>query len=477
VKSESQQKLFYFLGISFIILNAALIIKGHYWLVAVPLAVALLMVLFFSIDKLLLFIAFITPLSFNFKFAQMGFSVGIPNEPLLLAATFMFFLRVGLKPDYDTRILKHPISIIVIIQLLWMLITTATSEMPLVSVKYFLSHLWFVVPFYFLAIYLFRDIKNMRKFFWLFGISLVVVVFIAFIKNAGFGFERKAIATAVAPFFNDHTHYAATLALVAPVFLVMAFLGSSRLISKIASPIFFSVFLIGVFLSYSRAAWMSVLIAAIAFVVLAIKIRPRYIVVGLVLIGAVVLFNQEKIFMRLKTHTQDSSEDVAEHFVSAANITTDASNVERINRWVSAFRMFKERPVFGWGPGTYQFVYAPFQLSEYFNVVTTNVGDVGNAHSEYIGPLSESGLVGMVLMVLLVFFAFRTGIKIFRHSPSNDIKLMALGIIIGFVSYFSHGFLNNFLDTDKVAVPLWGMMAILVSLDLFSKDLLERNQS
>lgn len=477
MKYESQLKLFYFLGISFIILNAALIIKGHYWFVAVPLVAALLMVLFFSIDKLLLFIAFITPLSFDIKFAEMGFSVGIPNEPLLLAATFMFFLRFGLKPDYDIRVLKHPISIIVILQLIWMLITSITSEMPLVSLKFFLSHLWFVVPFYFLAIYLFRDTKNMRKFFWLFGISLLVVVIISFVKHAGFGFERKAIAAAVAPFFNDHTHYAATLALFAPVFLVMAFLGSSGLISKISSPIFFSVFIIGIFISFSRAAWMSVLIAAVAFVVLVMKIRPMYIAAGLVLLGAVVLVNQEKIFMRLETHTQDSSEDVAEHFISAANITTDASNVERINRWVSAFRMFKERPVFGWGPGTYQFVYAPFQLSEYFNVVTTNVGDVGNAHSEYIGPLSESGLVGMVLMVLLVFFAFRTGIKLYRHSPSKDIRLMALGITVGFVSYFSHGFLNNFLDTAKVAVPLWGMMAILVALDLFSKDLLGRNES
>ena len=40
------------------------------------------------------------------------------------------------------------------------------------------------------------------------------------------------------------------------------------------------------------------------------------------------------------------------------------SNLERINRWQSAFRLFKERPILGWGPGAYQFVYAPYQKAK-----------------------------------------------------------------------------------------------------------------
>jgi hypothetical protein len=30
-----------------------------------------------------------------------------------------------------------------------------------------------------------------------------------------------------------------------------------------------------------------------------------------------------------------------------------------------------------------------------------------------------------------------------------------------------HGFLNNFLDTDKASVPFWGFTAIIVAIDLF----------
>jgi len=32
-------------------------------------------------------------------------------------------------------------------------------------------------------------------------------------------------------------------------------------------------------------------------------------------------------------------------------------------------------------------------------------------------------------------------------------------------TYFIHAFLNNFLDTDKAAVPIYGMIAILFVLN------------
>jgi hypothetical protein len=32
-----------------------------------------------------------------------------------------------------------------------------------------------------------------------------------------------------------------------------------------------------------------------------------------------------------------------------------------------------------------------------------------------------------------------------------------------------HGFLNNFLDTDKLSVPFWGFTAMIVAIDLHSR--------
>jgi hypothetical protein len=35
------------------------------------------------------------------------------------------------------------------------------------------------------------------------------------------------------------------------------------------------------------------------------------------------------------------------------------------------------------------------------------------------------------------------------------------------MTYFIHGVLNNYLDTDKASIPFWGFMAVLVSIDIF----------
>ena len=60
-----------------------------------------------------------------------------------------------------------------------------------------------------------------------------------------------------------------------------------------------------------------------------------------------------------KNNAEHTTEDFSERVESMSNISSDASNLERFNRWNSAISLTKERPFWGWGPGTYSFVYAP----------------------------------------------------------------------------------------------------------------------
>ena len=152
---------------------------------------------------------------------------------------------------------------------------------------------------------------------------------------------------------------------------------------------------------------------------------------------------------------------------SISNISTDASNVERINRWNSALRMFSERPVFGFGPGTYMFQYAPFQKSSERTIISTNAGTGGNAHSEYLGPLSEQGILGIVWMIALVIAVYFTGYRVVYNLQERNLRIVAICSVLGLSTYFLHGLLNNFLDTDKAAIPFYGLIAVLVCMDCF----------
>lgn len=467
MSDDSKLNLLYWSSALFTALNITLIIFDVYWLTALPAALIVMLLFFFSLDKLIWLLVFLTPLTFKYVHEGLGFTIDIPTEPVIVGIMLLFFFRLAYERQYDMNVLKHPVTVFLILKMVWMFVTTVTSEIPLVSFKYFISRLWFVVTFYFFAIYLFREPANIKKFMWLFASTLFVVVVVATYRHYTLGFERDMGYFVVRPFFNDHTHYSAVLALVAPFFIVTAFNRTDSVLRRRMAILFFIVFCTGILFSYSRASWVSLIVAFAGFIILAFRVKFRFILAGLILVLGVLYLFQTEIIMELERNQQESSGDFAEHWQSISNITSDASNLERINRWRSAYRMFEDRPLFGFGPGTYQMVYAPYQRSEDYTIITTHFGDIGNAHSEYIGPLSESGLPGMLLFIGLTLAVMATGVKLWKKAPTREMRLMALGITLGFITYFTHGMLNNFLDTDKASVPFWGMMAILVAMDVF----------
>jgi len=222
----------------------------------------------------------------------------------------------------------------------------------------------------------------------------------------------------------------------------------------------------GLIFSYTRAAWVSLVGAIGVFVFMKLRIPLWSVAVLLIIGGGIYFANQEQITLAMASNTEESSDDLGQHVQSISNISSDASNLERINRWNSAFRMFQEKPLFGWGPGTYMFQYAPFQASEDRTIISTNFGVQGNAHSEYLGPLSEQGVLGFLLMVALVLVTLITAVHLHYRMPPGTDRAILMALILGLVTYYLHGGLNNFLDTDKASVPFWAFTAMIVLLDL-----------
>ena len=174
--------------------------------------------------------------------------------------------------------------------------------------------------------------------------------------------------------------------------------------------------------------------------------------------------------MILGRNTTDSDGDFTANIESMSNISTDVSNMERLNRWSCALQMFEDKPYLGFGPGTYQFLYAPYQKSSMKTIISTNFGEKGNAHSEYLGPLSEQGLIGALLEVVLVLAVMFLGYRLTYTVKDKSLRVLVICLTMGMSTYFVHGFLNNFLDTDKASVPFWGFLAMLVCIDLYHKS-------
>ena len=459
--------LVYGISILFIILNTVLLTKEIYWLLLLPAAILLFVLYFISLDKILLIIVFFTPLAINIKNFDTGFGVSIPTEPLLAGVVLIYIIRLFYFNPIDIKILKHPITIIILLSLLWMAFTSLTSELPFISLKYLIARLWFVIPFYFLGIHLFKDYKNIKRFSWIYIIPLLIVIFYTIFNHALRGFSEEAGHWVMNPFYNDHTAYGTILAFFIPVFIGFTFNSNYSRTYKLSAFFTTSILLVALFFSYSRAAWISLIVSFIVYLIILLKIKFKWILLSIAVIIGLFLSFENQILDTLERNKQDSSQNFIEHIQSISNISSDASNLERINRWQSAIRMFNEKPIFGWGPGTYQFFYASYQRSKEKTIISTNAGDMGNAHSEYIGPLAEMGIPGSLLMILLVIFTIITGLKVYRKSENKEIKLISLVTILGLITYFVHGLLNNFLDSDKASIPFWGFIAIIVTLDLY----------
>ena len=465
------------LSFLFIMTNGVLIAMENYWFSLVPFALALGLMAFLALDKLMLFVVLATPLSLNIEeFAIGGVGMFLPTEPLMFGVMIIFFLRLLYERKFDYRIIQHPITLSILFYLFWVFITTLTSEMPIVSLKYLVSRLWFIISFYFVGTQLFNNYKNINRFFWLFVIPLGIVVIYTSIHHSMNGFSERSGHWVMQPFLKDHTVYGAVLALVYPILFYLAFNPRYKRY-QITSFLLIAVYTAGLILSYGRAAWISVVVAFVLYFVYKLKIRFSAILSIVVFFALFLSLFWTQIIKTLERNNQDSTgTNLTEHIQSISNISTDASNLERINRWKSAFRMFEERPVFGFGPGTYQFQYAPFQSAEDLTIISTNSGDVGNAHSEYIGPLAEMGLFGSLTYVIIIIVVYYRGSKLYHSLPKGEAKSLLLAILLGLTTYVVHGFLNNFLDTDKVAVPFWGFIAIIVAMDVYHKgNLLEES--
>lgn len=473
-KPTTRILLVYAVTLLFILLNGWLIVTKHTLLAGMlPVLFAVVLLAIYSLDKILLFTVFLTPLSLPLHelMPSLSFDMFLPTEPLLFGVLILFLMKLASGYTIDRQLLRHPVSIVLGVYLAWILVTSLTSTMPVVSLKFFMVKVWFITGFYILAVPLFGKQENFRRFVWLYTAALLIVTGYTIGRHLGYGLtDQQAAHFVMNPFYKDHTSYGAALAMFIPFITLFTFHKASRPLYRWIAGGALAILLLAFVLSYTRAAWLSLFLALIVWGMLKLKIKFKTLAITLVTVVAMVVIFQHQIVSYLERNDEESSSDLMEHFTSMTNITSDASNLERINRWSCALRMFSDRPLFGFGPGTYMFKYAPYQLTKDRTIISTNAGDAGNAHSEYLGPLAESGLPGMISVLLLAGTILYVAFRAYNKLRDKEMKIYLTGALMGLITYLGHGFMNNFLDTDKASVPFWGFTAMIVAIDLWSRE-------
>lgn len=464
--SKIHIRWFYIIGLLYLAVNMVCFAFDFYYSAALPLIPVFLYLLFRHTDKILMFLAFATPLSIPFKDIGGGLGLSLPTEPLIVMLFAGVLFKLISNKTFDKRILTNPIVIIALINMVWLYLTSISSTHPLVSFKYSLSYTWYIVVFLLLLSHYFKKKEAMTWFIWLFSIATVILTVYTLKNHAAEGFTRLYAYTAMRPFLPDHGMYAAAISFAIPPMLIFGFFGRKMNISWFGILMALGVgliILLGVIFSFTRASWLSLVVAFFVFALLMAKVQFKTVVTIAVSLLTLFLLFQSIIFAELSRNKQDSDDDIAAHLQSFSNVSTDPSNLERLNRWSCVYRMFKDKPVTGFGPGTYTYEYGPYQLPQEMTIISTNAGDLGNVHSEYLRPFAESGILGGLLFLALVIATMHQGFKAYYEAHDMRIKGLVLGALLGLTTYFIHGFLNNYSEFDKIAVPMWGFISIIVA--------------
>ena len=220
VLSSAKKIWFYLITFLFIAINGILLHSENYVLIIFPALLFIVYLGLFKLDILYLIVIFLVPLSINFDSLGSNLSVGValPTEPLIVGMMLVFIVKLFFDGSFDLKITKHPVTLLIIGHLIWLGLTTITSELPLVSFKYFLSRFWFVAVFYFIASQVFQKGNYSSKLFWLYILGFIPVILYTLYEHSIRSFSQASANWVMNPFFNDHTSYGACL--------VMFFIGA-----------------------------------------------------------------------------------------------------------------------------------------------------------------------------------------------------------------------------------------------------------
>lgn len=459
--------LFLGLGALVLLCLAMGIATGWYFLAGVPAFFLLVYLTIVDFRAVFFLLLACLPLSTEIQLPN-GFGTDLPTEPLMIGLMLVYGLYVIQNGrNMEGRFIRHPISLLLILHVAWVLVTTITSELLLVSVKFTLAKIWYVTVFYFLAGSMLKRKSDMRIFFWVIFIPLMFTVLVTMVRHSTYGFSFRDVHRVLHPFQRNHVNYAATLALFFPIaWLATGWYRrwSSRWWLLVASLV---ILVVAIYLSYTRAAYVAIMLAFGAYLIIRLRLMKVVLagalLVALLAVGFMIRGNTYLEYAPNYDRTVSHYE--FDNLLEATAKGEDISTMERVYRWVAGFHMFKDKPVFGYGPGNFVNFYRPYTVTSFTTYVSDNEEQSG-IHSYYLLLLVEQGVLGVILFLTLSFYVLIRGETLYHRIRDAGRRRIVLMVILSTVVIDAFLIINDLVETDKVGSFFFLAMAILVNQDL-----------
>jgi len=146
-------------------------------------------------------------------------------------------------------------------------------------------------------------------------------------------------------------------------------------------------------------------------------------------------------------------------------VINEQAGSSRLSLYLAGVQMWLEKPLLGWGYGTYHYLYYRFANPE---LVNHSAGQY--VHNDYLQVLIELGVVGFVLMLSWLWSMVFSWLKVYRHAIySLDVLVLLLPVL----SILIHSLIDFNLNKASMLIILGiflGRIEYLYSVVNFSND-------
>lgn len=394
-----------------------------------------------------------------------GFGLDFPTELLMILFTgiglILFLANIAaIKAQH----ILHPISIILILHLGWIIFTAMMSTFPVISLKYTLAKLWYIIPFYCLPFYFFRQKTTFVSSIRFLLLSVSIACIYVWINHAQVGFSFKDINPSVYPIFRNHVNYACLILLTTPFYVLYTYNYKGKwkwLLYSLGA-----FLLMSIFFSYTRAAMVALVIAYLAYLCIKWKLI-QYAMIISAFTSAIVIGNilHENEFIH---HAPDYNKTIThknfDDLIDATAKGEDISTMERAYRWVAGYYMIQDKPITGFGPATFYSNYKSYALTLFQTYVSDNP-EKSTIHNYYFLVLVEQGWIGLSLFLFLVIYALQRGQYLY-HKLIGFEKQRLLAALICLIMVLTINLINDMIESIKVGSFFFISLSIIVMSDI-----------
>ncbi|UFJ39149.1 O-antigen ligase family protein [Brevibacillus humidisoli] len=260
--------------------------------------------------------------------------------------------------------------------------------------------------------------------------------------------DKRVYAT-----FGNPNIFSQFLLLVMPLaFVLIYYVRDFK--QKCLVAVLFGLTALALLLTFSRGAWLA---AAIAFVLILLKIDRKLILTGMLLLVVAVLF--------------DLIPDVIkQRIASIADPFEDTSGQWRLQAWLSALAIIRDYWVTGIGMDTTTFnrVYVDYQMPQV---------NVFHFHNIWIQSFVTGGILGIGSLLFLFYQLVKTSFAVAANRLQKRLSIWGIGLFASLIGLAAAGMTEDVFHDYRVMMAFWLIAAAIGAIEIILRQERRENET